>query len=378
VQAIDLFVIGWLVTAAAIGLRRGLTAQVVALVGFGVGALLGSRIAPALLSGGGESSAWQPVIALAGAVIGGLLVQALAAPIATSLQRKLLFGPIRSIDRIGGLIAGLALGLLATWMLAVAALYQPELGMRRIVQRSALLPTIVHALPQDTLMNALQRIDPLPILPGFSGSSPPAPDPALTGRPAVTSSTGSVLMVEGTACGLGIQGSGWVVRPGILATNAHVVAGEQDTAVEFNGRSLPATVVFVSAGEDIALLRVPGLTAKPLQPSHVRGAAHVVLVGYPGGGPLVRAPGGAGSPVTLLAPDAYGHGIGPRTTVPLRGPLRHGMSGGPVLDARGRVLAMMFAATRDGNGGFAVPVNEVLDALGHVHHEPVSTGPCAG
>jgi len=79
--------------------------------------------------------------------------------------------------------------------------------------------------------------------------------------------------------------------------------------------------------------------------------------------------------VTVFAPDAYQNGIRPRTVVPLRGALRHGMSGGPVLDAHGRVRAMMFGASEEGDGGFAVPVEDVLNALDDVGGH-ADTGPC--
>ena len=46
----------------------------------------------------------------------------------------------------------------------------------------------------------------------------------------------SVVRVLGTACGLGVQGSGWVAGNGIVVTNAHVVAGQDDTTVQLGRR----------------------------------------------------------------------------------------------------------------------------------------------
>jgi S1-C subfamily serine protease len=88
-------------------------------------------------------------------------------------------------------------------------------------------------------------------------------------------------------------------------------------------------------------------------------------------------PGRAGQPVTALAPGAYGGSVRPRTVVPLRGLLEHGDSGGPVVDRRGRVVAMMFAADKGGGGGFGVPLEAIRTALGSAHGR-VSSGPCIG
>jgi S1-C subfamily serine protease len=101
------------------------------------------------------------------------------------------------------------------------------------------------------------------------------------------------------------------------------------------------------------------------------------MIGYPQDGPLTSVPGRAGQPVTALAPGAYGGSVRPRTVVPLRGLLEHGDSGGPVVDRRGRVVAMMFAADRGGGGGFGVPLDAIRGALDSARSR-VSPGPCIG
>ena len=141
--------------------------------------------------------------------------------------------------------------------------------------------------------------------------------------------------------------------------------------------TLPAQPVFVSAAHDIALLRVPGLRERPLaMRSDAAGGLGVALIGYPGGGPLTAAPGRAGSPVVVVTRNAYEQGFVQRTVVPLRGSVRHGDSGGPVLDRRGRVVAMMFAAAETGSGGYGVTVGDVGQAL-RDQGGTANTGPCA-
>jgi len=344
-------VIAWLAITALVGLRRGFTGQAVALIGFAIGAIIGSRLAPALLSGG-DRSPWKPIAALVGAIVCGLLLQAAATPLANRMRNAVHTSPLAPFDRAGGLITGSLLGLLAVWMLAVAALHQPALGMRHIVQRSALLPPIVDRLPAGVLMDALQRFDRLPVIAAATGRQLPAPDAAIASRSPVLRARQGIVRVEGAACGLGLQGTGWVVRPGLVATNAHVVAGVDDPQVAVGAERQPAHVVFISGRSDIALLRVADLRARPLRTAPSPDEPEpVALAGFPGGGAYKLAPGTAGRPVTVFAPDAYQNGIRPRTVVPLRGALRHGMSGGPVLDGHGRVRAVMFGASEEGDGG---------------------------
>jgi S1-C subfamily serine protease len=206
----------------------------------------------------------------------------------------------------------------------------------------------------------------------------PAPDPSVVRSPAARAAKGSVVRVEGTSCGLGVQGSGWVVQPGLVATNVHVVSGETDTRVVTHSGSLPATIVHLDAGNDVALLRVPGLRAAPLpvtsSDDYPRAA---VVLGYPGGGPLVATAATVGSPRTVIAPDAYDRGLGPRRVVPIRGAVRKGESGGPILGADGDVVGMIFGGARDGRGGFGIPVDVVVRALdGKL--QPVGASRCSG
>lgn len=377
---VDLIVIAWVVVSAALGARRGLVANVLGLAGFAVGALIGARIAPHLLHGG-ERSTWLPMASMVGALIGGSVAQAATGTAAVFVRGRMVHGPLRMVDTAGGLVAGAALGLAVAWLAAVVALAQPSLGLRRDVQDSTVLPDLLRAVPADEVLNALARFDPLPAIPSIADRALPPPDRSVLRSAPARRDRASVVRIEGSACGLDIQGSGWVLRPGLVATNAHVVAGEHHAAVEVpRGPTLGGRVVAVDAGNDVALLRVPGLRARPLPlASHAPDGAAAVLIGYPENGPLTAVAGRAGSPVTALAPDAYGRHVHPRTVVPLRGVLRHGDSGGPVVNRAGRVVAMMFAADAGGGvaGGFGVPLSAIRHALTLVRAHP-DAGPCLG
>jgi S1-C subfamily serine protease len=374
--SVDVMVVIWVALSAAMGLRRGLVGQALALAGFAVGAFIGSRVGPHLLSPGARTG-WQPIAALIGAMTGGIVMQLATAPLADMLRRRMARGPLATADGAGGLVAGAALGLGVAWLLAVTALHQPSLGLRTQVQQSTILPRLVRWLPAQSLLDAIARFDRLPVLPVGGVRALPVPDRSVPVSPAVRQALESVVLVEGTSCGLTLQGSGWVVRPGLVATNAHVVAGEHDTHVVLGDESWSATPVFVSPSIDVALLSVPELKARPIPMYRPRGKMPVALVGYPGGGPLRTVAGTIGEPATVITPNAYGRDVAPRTVVPIRGSVLHGDSGGPAIDRKGRAVAMMFAAADGGGGGYAVPIDEVAKALERRRPE-VSTGPCVG
>jgi S1-C subfamily serine protease len=372
----DVLLVLAVVVFAALGAYRGFALQALALGGLAVGALVGSFVAPVLLP---DNSPWTPVASLVGAACGALVLGTLAASLGRPIARFFAARPgLAVVDRLGGIAVGALLGLAFVWLVAVLALQQPALGLRKEVRESAFLPRLVDAVPPATVLRALNRFDPLPLLPGTTGGLP-APDPSVLQSPGPRAASGGVVKIHGSSCGVGTQGSGWVVRRGLVATNAHVIAGQQGTEVLApNGQALSARPVYVDSANDVALLRVAGLRAPRLRTDdRDRFPLDVALLGYPRNGPLTAVAGTAGQPRTVLAPDAYRDGIGPRAVVPLRGGVQPGDSGGPVVDRSGRVVAMIFAGTRAGDGGYAVPLELVLRALS-TRLRPVSPGPCLG
>ncbi|HYM63798.1 MAG TPA: MarP family serine protease [Gaiellaceae bacterium] len=372
---VDLAVLVWVGLAAFQGAARGLSTQVVSLAGLAAGGVVGSRIAPLFLEEG-ASSPWLPVAGLVGAAVGAMLFQL----VATALVSRVGWffpTPVRLIDSVGGALFGAVVGLVIVWLLAVVALQQPSLNLRKQVQRSEVLPRLVEAVPPRTVLHALGRFDPLPLIGRIPGRRLPQPDPSVTRSPESRLAARAVVKILGTACGLGLQGSGWVVGPSLVATNAHVIAGERDTRVVVpNGRNLRARPVYVDALNDVALLRVPSLGVMPLRTAPAQEVERpVALLGYPENGPLVSVGGTAGQPQRIVGPDAYGRRPRSRVVVPLRGEIRRGDSGGPAVDRSGRVVTMMFAATRDRRGGLGVPIDFVTRAA-RGPLRPVSSGPC--
>jgi S1-C subfamily serine protease len=376
VSATDLLLIAWIAIFAVQGAYRGLIAQALSLIGFGIGALAGSWVAPQFLA---DNSPWVAFASLVGAVLGASLLGAASVSLAESPRRFLAFRPgLRLLDSFGGAGLGGALGLALAWLLAVVALHQPGLGFRNDVRNSTILPKLMRAVPPDRVLQALNRFDPFPEL-ALGGGPLPPPDPSVLQSPGAKTAAGSVVKLHGTACGLGTQGSGWVVRKTLVATNAHVIAGEHETTILApNGQTLDAQPVYVDPQNDVALLRVPSLALDPLAVDRDgEFPRKVVTLGYPRDGPLTGTAATAGSPRTVIAPDAYDRRVSARMIVPLRGRVQPGESGGPVVDSRGRVIAMVFAGAKRGPSGFAIPVELVLRGVSTPLHQ-VSSGPCVG
>jgi S1-C subfamily serine protease len=255
--------------------------------------------------------------------------------------------------------------------------------LRRDIQRSAILRRLNDVLPPSSVLNALARFDPFPHVTGPSAEVP-APTSRIARDPQVRRAGESTVRVLGTACGLGVEGSGWVARAGgVVVTNAHVVAGETDTTVQLRGtgRRYAAQPILFNPHDDVAILRVPALAG--VRPLRIRlnappGISAAVL-GFPENGPFHVAPARLGQTITVITQDAYGNGPIRRQVTALRGRVRSGNSGGPMVDDGGRVLATVFAATSGGpqHGGFAVPDSVVRSALARAGRA-VGTGPCAG
>jgi S1-C subfamily serine protease len=376
VSATDLLLIAWIAIFALQGAYRGLLAQALSLIGFGIGALAGSWIAPQFLA---DNSPWVAFASLIGAIVGASLLGAASVSLAESPRRFLAFRPgLRLLDSVVGAWLGGALGLALAWLLAVVALHQPGLGFRNDVRNSTILPKLMRAVPPDRVLQALNRFDPFPEL-ALGGGPLPPPDASVLQSPGAKTAAGSVVKLHGTACGLGTQGSGWVVRKALVATNAHVIAGEHETTILApNGQMLDAQPVYVDSQNDVALLRVPSLALDPLAVDRDgEFPRKVVILAYPRDGPLTGTAATAGSPRTVIAPDAYDRRVSARMIVPLRGKVQPGESGGPVVDSRGRVIAMVFAGAKRGASGFAIPVELVLRGASKPLH-PVSSGPCVG
>ena len=374
---LDWIVLGVVAFTALLGMWQGFTISALSAAGVIAGALLGARLAPHLLADGAESP-YTPLVALVGAAGFAILLELFGSSIGAAIRRRIPPGPLRTADSVGGFAFGALAGLALIWILGAVALQLPgQPDLRRQVQQSAVLRELNELVPPRRALRALARIDPFP---SIAGPLPPVgpPDPSVLRQPGVRQAAPSVVRVHGTACGLGVAGSGWVAGPGLVVTNAHVVAGQRDTVVDSaSAPALRAQAVAFDVRNDIAVLRVSGNLNSPLlEQAEPRSGDSVAILGYPENGPLAARPGRVGRTAIVLSEDAYGRGPVPRRITSFRGDVRRGNSGGPLVDPAGRVVGTVFASRIEGGAGYAVPPDVVSDAIARARGGPVSTGDC--
>ena len=376
--SIDWIVAGLIAISALIGLRRGLIGGLLGLAGIVVGAYLGAKLAPEFLSG--RESPYTPLVALGGAAVLVILFQSIASMAGSAIRTSLfVLPPLRWLDSLGGLVLGAIAGAAIVWVMGAVALHLPgQRELREDVQRSRILGEINARIPPSRLLDAIERVDPFLTIRGPEANVAP-PDPALLASPAVRAVRDSVFRVTGSACGLGVSGSGWAAAPNLVVTNAHVVAGMKDPRVDRrDGDYRDAVVVAFDVRDDIAVLRVAGLGASPLEAVAPAAGQAVAILGYPESGPFTAAAGRIGQTSSVLTEDAYGRGPVNRRITTLRGDIRHGNSGGPAVDIRGHVQTTVFAS-RVGvdSQGYGVPTELVRAKLADARDGvSVSTGPC--
>jgi S1-C subfamily serine protease len=383
--AVDWLIVAFTVLLAFYGYLQGFIVGLLSLVGFALGAVVGTRLGPLLLPTGSHSQ-YAPLFGLVGALLAGGVLASGFEGIGVRARAALRLPGLRALDGLLGAAFTACVGLGIAWIVGAVALQSAgSQSLRRDLQGSAILRGLDDVLPPSgPILHALARFDPLPSVHG-PAADVPAPTRGILATAGVRAARGGVVRVLGSACGLGIEGSGWVAGSGLVVTNAHVVAGEHDTVVQVGGRppGLAATPVVFDSHDDVAVLRVPGLVAPALRlAADPRAGTAAAILGFPLDGAYDAEPGRLGQTQRVSTDDAYGNGPVVRSITSLRGRVRPGNSGGPMVDASGRVLAMVFAAITgagSGHGGFAVP-NAVVRAqlaVAHSRSGAASTGSCS-
>ena len=377
---VDWLIIGFVCVASVWGFRQGLIIGLFGLSGLVVGVVLGSRATPLLLESG-TGSPYTPLFALLGAVLGGTLALGVAVSLGDGLRKFAVRGPFsRLLDGTGGAILTAAIAIAIAWIVGAAIVYSTAPGeVRSEVRQSNLLSRINAFMPPSgPLIQAIYKIDPFPRVATSPGEIS-APDGGVGRAAGVRNAALSVVRVSGISCGVGVMGSGWAIAPNTVITNAHVIAGQEETEVQtVDGRMAEATPIAFNPRNDVAVLSV-GLDLNPLpMAAGVRRNSTAAVIGYPNDGPLTISPARAGEARSVLADNAYGVGPFERRMVTLRGRVVRGNSGGPMVDTSGTVLGTVFAATTEGPpGGLAVPNGIVADIVNRATG-PVGTGSCAG
>ena len=363
--------------AGLYGFLNGALRGALSLFGFALGAYVGAKLAPGLLRS--EWSPYAPLVALGGALLGGFLLRSLAGLLGSALRSGVsAITGLGALDRVAGLMLGLVAGVALVWAVGAVLLYLPgQSDLRRRVQESEILARINAEFPPDRLIEALQGVDPLGALVGPPAGVPPA-KPGIVKDPDVTTATESVVRVTGVACGLGVEGTGWIAAPGVVVTTAHVVAGVREPRVgRGDGRSSRARIVAFDVANDLAVLRVARLRGTPLELADPVSGVDVALAGFPGNGSLQAVPGRLGATGTIVLENAYGISRRFRSVTTIRANVRAGNSGSPAIDAAGRVRTTVFARRAgDVDGGYGIPTSIVRRAVENAGVKALRRTPC--
>ncbi len=381
-----------LVAAYALsGYWQGFVTGAFATAGLLLGGLLGIWLAPIAL-GNADPSIWISLGALFIVILAASLGQALLQYAGAQLRDKITWQPARAVDAVGGAALSALAVLIVAWALGVAISGSRIGQVTPMVRESTVLAKVNAALPQSAanLLQAFNDVVGTTFFPRYLEPFAPerivevdaGPERLLT-DPDITRSDESVLKVRGSNdCGRGVEGTGFLYAPDRLMTNAHVVAGVDNPEVEIDGESVDAQVVYYNPDLDVAVLAVESgsAAALPFDTDHESGDG-VAIVGYPQDGPFDIQTGRIRSEQRLRSPDIYGDGTVIREVFSLRGLVRPGNSGGPILDSDGEVAGVVFAASvTDDQTGYALTAAQVQDsaAAGQASTDEVSTGDCAG
>jgi len=390
---IDLALVALMLVFALNGYRQGFVIGLLSFVGFFGGALIGLQLGPLIA----ENFADDPMRVLVSlAAVFGLAAagQAVAGFVGARLREAIIHPGARRLDDLGGAVVSIIAVLLVVWLVA-APLGSSSLPLlARSVRSSAILGTVDRVMPDSAkaLSDSLRRtVDNRGFPAVFDGLSPTrvrgvdAPDSALANSRVVQASRQSVVKVLGTApsCSRRIEGSGFIYSPEHVMTNAHVVAGTRSSTVEINGsRRLQGKVVVYDPQRDLAVIYVPGLSG-PVMPFSKQGGgtgSDAIVLGYPLDGPYDAQSARVRDRREITGPDIYESGKVTREVYTIRGLVRSGNSGGPMVAPNGEVLGVIFAAAADNTEvGFAITADEASSVAiaGKQRTSATSTGDCA-
>ncbi len=371
------------------GYWQGFITGAAATAGLLLGGLAGFWLAPILL-GDAAPSLWVSLGALFVVLVTASLGQAVLQYAGTRIRARITWQPIRAVDAVGGAVLSVCAVLLVAWGLGVAISGSQIPGISPQVRQSQVLVAVNKVMPVQA-QQALRSFDQVvgsafprylePFAPERIIKVPRAERRVLR-DPDIRSAARSVFKVRSNnRCGSGVEGTGFLYAPTKLMTNAHVVAGVTEPMVQVGKQSVRGTVVYYNPEVDIAVIDVPGLDGPTVRfdrggKEGLQGAA----LGFPQDGPFDAQPVRIRSEQRLRSPDIYGNGSVTRNVFSLRGVIRPGNSGGPVVSTQGRVLGVVFAASvQDKQTGYALTADQVGQAAaqGLRSSQKVSSGNCA-
>ncbi|MHB1712084.1 MAG: MarP family serine protease [Acidimicrobiales bacterium] len=384
---VDIVVLVIVAIAAVQGLRLGGLMQVLSFGGFWVGLYLGALLA-SVTAGWVHTSTSRAVVALVTmlgvAILGGITGRLSG----EKLFRKVHRGRLGPADSAFGVVVAVVASLLAVWLVASVLVNSSFLPVNAAISGSKIIRSLDDTLPAPpsvfSRVQGFLSAEGFP--PVFAQLAPATAGPVkLPGdaqmQPALATAGPSTVKIVGAGCGDIQEGSGFVVAPGLVVTNAHVVAGIPHPMVEDSSGTHPTRVILFDPKYDLAVMRVQGLTERPLvlDPNNVSRGVQALVIGYPGGGPFNAAPAGVMAEFSAQGRDIYGKGLTVRAVYEIQAVVRPGNSGGPLVEADGKVIGVVFSrSTTNGDIGYALTSPGVLARVKRAERATgvVGTGAC--
>jgi len=388
---LDLVLVVAALLFAVSGYRQGFVVGLLSFAGLLGGGVLGAKLAPGIAGTSLFERFPRAVVGLAVVLVAASIGQVLASVVGAALRRRLTWHQARRLDAVGGAVISAVGLLLVAWLLGRAAAASPYPSLSAQVRDSVVINAVDNVLPTAVrrfFSSFRNLIDEGGFPEVFEDLRRPEvadvdpPDPALAGSQVVMAVRPSVLKVTGVAeCDKRVEGTGFVYAPGRVMTNAHVVAGVAEPKVQVDDRQLPARVVVFDPQRDLAVLAVDGLDRPALEFTERRAQSGdgAIVLGYPKDGPFRPDPARIVGSLDARGPDIYQEEVGVRNIYSLKGLVRPGNSGGPLIDPEGRVLGVIFAAASDDPSvGYALTALEARSVAekGRTATETVSTRTC--
>ncbi len=384
---VDLVVIVLVVVAAVQGFRVGAVVQVCSIIGFLAGLYLGA-LAASLTVRLAHSPTVKVAVALTTMMGIAFSLGMVGRILGDLIFRRMHRGTAGVVDGALGVAVAIVAALVTVWLLASTFANSSSTALNRSIASSHILRGLDHVLPSppsvftraQTFLSA-EGFPPVFAQLAPASAGPVALPPSSALAAAVRAGAASTVKVVGIGCGQIQEGSGFVVAPGLVVTNAHVIAGIARPTVQDGAGSHPVTVVSFDPAYDLAVLRVPALTEQPLalDPDQVGRGTQAAVLGYPGGGGFTYVPAGVMATFEAQGRDIYGQGLTVRQVYEIQATVRPGNSGGPLILPDGRVIGVVFSrSTTDDHIGYALISSGVLDRVARVAHatRPVGTGAC--
>jgi S1-C subfamily serine protease len=385
---LDIIIIILLISAVLRGKEIGFVQQAFSTVGFFGGLLIGALIEPYTVSLA-HTQLSRSIVTLVTTLGMAFVLLTVGEYVGIFLKRKVIHLKIDKLDNILGSLISIVSVLIGVWLGVAILRTLPYISFQNDIKSSKIIAALDRNLPPapNIIADLTHLVDPNGFPRVFNGNEPvPSGSVKLpaysTLAAAINKDRPSVVKIVGDGCGGIVEGSGFVVKNNMVATNAHVVAGISQPYVEDANGNHIASVVYFNPNLDFALLRVSNLAGKPLDVSDqiAQNNTPAAALGYPGGGNFKADQAVVMSEFNATGSNIYAQGNTNRKVYEIEADIIPGNSGGPLITTKGLVIGVVFAqSTEYNNVGYALVSNPIVSIIHNTsaNSHPVSTGNCA-